>query len=88
MFDATMNTFNVFKHYYNNSEGFMKKDYPRYTLRVSKEMLFKLAFVADFYGRSKNREIEYMIKKHIEEFEKKYGEIPVPEKLQDKDAVE
>lgn len=83
-----MNTFNVFKHYYNNSEGFMKKDYPRYTLRVSKEMLFKLAFVADFYGRSKNREIEYMIKKHIEEFEKKYGEIPVPEKLQDKDAVE
>ncbi len=88
MFDATMNTFDVFKHYYNNSEGFMKKDYPRYTLRVSKEMLFKLAFVADFYGRSKNREIEYMIKKHIEEFEKKYGEIPVPEKLQDKDAVE
>ena len=66
----------------------MKKDYPRYTLRVSKEMLFKLAFVADFYGRSKNREIEYMIKKHIEEFEKKYGEIPVPEKLQDKDVVE
>lgn len=62
MFDATMNTFDVFKHYYNNSEGFMKKDYPRYTLRVSKEMLFKLAFVADFYGRSKNREIEYMIK--------------------------
>lgn len=88
MFDAIMNTFDVFKHYYNNSEGFMKKDYPRYTLRVSKEMLFKLAFVADFYGRSKNREIEYMIKKHIEEFEKKYGEIPVPEKLQDKDAVE
>lgn len=88
MFDATMNTFDVFKHYYNNSEGSMKKDYPRYTLRVSKEMLFKLAFVADFYGRSKNREIEYMIKKHIEEFEKKYGEIPVPEKLQDKDAVE
>lgn len=88
MFDATMNTFDVFKHYYNNSEGFMKKDYPRYTLRVSKEMLFKLAFVADFYGRSKNREIEYMIKKHIEEFEKKYGEIPVPEKLQDKDTVE
>ncbi len=88
MFDATMNTFDVFKHYYNNSEGFMKKGYPRYTLRVSKEMLFKLAFVADFYGRSKNREIEYMIKKHIEEFEKKYGEIPVPEKLQDKDVVE
>lgn len=34
----------------------MKKDYPRYTLRVSKELLYKLAYVADFYGRTKNRE--------------------------------
>ena len=49
----------------------MKKEYPRYTLRVSNEILFKLAFVSDFYGRSKNREIEYVIRKHVEDFEKK-----------------
>ncbi len=66
----------------------MKKDYPRYTLRVSNEILFKLAFVSDFYGRSKNREIEYIIRKHIQDFEKKYGVIPVPERLQDKDSEE
>ncbi len=65
----------------------MKKDYPRYTLRVSKEILFKISFVADFYGRSKNREMEYVIKKHIQDFEKKYGNIPVPERFQD-DVVE
>ncbi len=40
----------------------MKKDYPRYTLRVSKELLYKLAYVADFYGRTKNREIEHVLK--------------------------
>lgn len=65
----------------------MKKDYPRYTLRVSKEILFKIAFVADFYGMSKNREMEYVIKKHIQDFEKKYGNIPVPERFQD-DAID
>ena len=67
---------------------FIKKDYPRYTLRETNEILFKLAFVSDFYGRSKNREIEYAVRKHIEEFEKKYGVIPVPERFQDKETEE
>ena len=62
----------------------MKKNYPRYTLRISSEILFKLSFVSDFYGRSKNREIEFIIRKHIEEFEKRYGVIPVPDQYQDK----
>lgn len=65
------------------SEVFMKKDYPRYTLRIPNEILFKLSFVSDFYGRSKNREIEFIIKQHIDEFESKYGIIPVPERFQD-----
>lgn len=43
---------------------------------------------SDFYGRSKNREIEYVVRKHIEEFEKKYGVIPVPERFQDKETEE
>ncbi len=66
----------------------MKKDYPRYTLRISNEVLFKLSFVADFYGRSKNKEIEYVIKRHINDFEKKYGTMPVPERFQDKETNE
>ncbi|MBO5022380.1 MAG: hypothetical protein J6C53_02760 [Clostridia bacterium] len=63
----------------------MKKDYPRYTLRVSKELLFKLSYIADFYGRTKNREIEYVLKKHITEFEKQYGVIPVPDDIADEE---
>lgn len=66
----------------------MKKDYPRYTLRISNEILFKLSFVSDFYGRSKNREIEYIIKQHIDEFESKYGVISVPERFQDLEKVQ
>lgn len=63
----------------------MKKDYPRYTLRVSKELLFKLAYISDFYGRTKNREIEYVLKKHVAEFEKQYGVIPVPDHIDDEE---
>ncbi len=64
------------------------KKYPRYTLRVSNEVLFKLAFISDFYGRSKNREIEYVLRKHISDFEKKYGVIPVPERFLEKDTID
>ena len=66
-----MNTFDILTNYYYHNEVSMKKEYPRYILRVSNEILFKLAFVSDFYGRSKNREIEYVIRKHVEDFEKK-----------------
>ncbi len=83
-----MNTFDILTNYYYHSEVSMKKEYPRYTLRVSNEILFKLAFLSDFYGRSKNREIEYVIRKHVEDFEKKYGVIPVPERFQEKDTTE
>lgn len=58
--------------------GFMRRDYPRYTLRVSKEVLFKLKNIAEFNGRTKNKEIEHVLKRHINEFEKKYGVINVP----------
>ena len=51
-----MNIFYFPTNYYIVRGEFMKKDYPRYTLRVSKELLYKLAYVADFYGRTKNRE--------------------------------
>lgn len=83
-----MNTFVFLTNYYGIVRCHMKKIYPRYTLRVSNVLLFKLAFVTDFYGRSKNREIENIIKKHVEDFEKKYGVIPVPENIQQGDSVE
>lgn len=48
---------------------------PRYTLRVSQELLDKLGYIAEYEGRTKNREIEQLIKKRIAEFEAVHGEI-------------
>ena len=48
-----MNTFDILTNYYYHSEVSMKKEYPRYTLRVSNETLFKLAFVSDFRRTAK-----------------------------------
>ena len=47
----------------------MKDSLPRYTLRVPQELLDKLAYIADYEGRTKNKELEQLIKRHIEEFE-------------------
>ena len=63
----------------------MKKDCPRFTLRISKELLFKLSYISDFNGRTKNKQIEQILKKHVNEFEKKYGVIPVPDDIEDED---
>lgn len=52
------------------------KDYlSRYTLRVEQELLDKLGYIAEYEGRTKNRELEQMIKKRIADFEKEHGKI-------------
>ncbi len=56
----------------------MQDSMPRYTLRVPQELLDKLAFIAEYEGRTKNREIEQLIKKRIAEFEAVHGEIHIP----------
>ncbi|HWR24189.1 MAG TPA: hypothetical protein VN366_12005 [Feifaniaceae bacterium] len=53
----------------------MKDSLSRYTLRVSPIMLNKLGYIAEFEGRTKNKELERMIKKRIEEFEAVHGTI-------------
>ena len=53
----------------------MKENIARYTLRVEQELLDKLAYVAEYEGRTKNREIEQLIKKRIAEFEAVHGKI-------------
>lgn len=57
----------------------MKNDYPRYTLRIPQELLDKLGYIADYEGRTKNKEIERLIKKHIESFEASHGPIHLDE---------
>ena len=40
-------------------------------------MLNKLAYTANFYGRTKNKEIEYIIRKYLADYERMYGIIDV-----------
>lgn len=54
------------------------KDYlPRFTLRIDRELLDKLGYVAEYEGRTKNREIEQLIKIRVAKFEKEFGEIKI-----------
>lgn len=57
----------------------MKDNLPRYTLRIPQQLLAKLAYIADYEGRTKNKEIEQLIKKRVAEFEEEHGTIAVDE---------
>ena len=47
----------------------------RYTLRVDRRIFQKFRYVAEYEGRSANKEIEQFLKRHIAKFEEKHGEI-------------
>ena len=47
----------------------------KFTLRTESDLLQKLRYVADYNARSANRELEFLIKNHIAEFEKEHGKI-------------
>ncbi|MBQ6819632.1 MAG: Arc family DNA-binding protein [Clostridia bacterium] len=49
----------------------------RYTLRVDRELFQKFRYVAEFEGRSANKEIEQFLKKHVAEFEQAHGTITI-----------
>lgn len=58
----------------------MKDRLSRYTLRIEQDDLDKLAYIADYNGRSKNRELEQLIRRHIREFENEHGRITLEQK--------
>lgn len=53
----------------------MKDNLPRFTLRIPQILLDKLGFIAEYEGRTKNKEIEQLIKRRVEEFEEIHGKI-------------
>ena len=57
----------------------MKDNLPRYTLRIPQELLDKLGYIAEYEGRTKNKEIEQLIRKCIAEFEAVHGPIETNE---------
>ena len=52
---------------------------PKFTMRVSQEMLDKLRYIADDNFRTMNKELEMLIAKHIADYEREHGLIVVPE---------
>ncbi|MBQ4118382.1 MAG: Arc family DNA-binding protein, partial [Oscillospiraceae bacterium] len=46
-------------------------------LRVPKELLDKIGYIAEYEGRTKNKEIEQLVKKRIADFEKEQGKIEI-----------
>ena len=72
-FDYTM-TLNFCQHFVMEVDS-MTDNKSRYTLRVDPELLEKLGYIAEYEGRTKNRELEQLIKRRIREFEAEYGEI-------------
>ena len=57
----------------------MKNEMGRFTLRIPKTLLDKVGYIAEYEGRTKNKEIEQLVKKRISDFEKEHGIIEVEE---------
>lgn len=47
-------------------------------IEVDSELHYKLHYISDYYGRSANGQILYLIRQAIREFEKAEGKIPAP----------
>lgn len=56
-----------------------EQDFVRFTLRVPRELLDKFGYIANYRGRTKNRELEQMIKARIASFERDHGPIDLGE---------
>ncbi len=53
----------------------MEEKLLRYTLRVDRNLFQKFRYIADFEGRSANKEIEQYLKKRVAQFENEHGKI-------------
>ena len=51
-----------------------------FTIRIDSEVLHKLHYVADYEGRSANKQILILIRDCIAKYEKEHGAIEIAEK--------
>lgn len=47
----------------------------KFTLRIDSDLLKKFRFIAEYNARSANRELELIMKYHVNKFENKHGKI-------------
>lgn len=55
----------------------MASNLPKFTIRLEPDLLKKIRYVAEYNARSTNREIEVLIRKHVNNFEKIHGIIEI-----------
>ena len=53
----------------------MTDDFLRYALRVNRKLFGKFRYIAEYGGRSVNREIAHYMKQRVQKFEEGHGEI-------------
>lgn len=53
----------------------MSSKLPHYALRIPSETMDKLKYIAEYNGRSANKEIEQLILAHIATFQEQHGDI-------------
>lgn len=52
-----------------------KQDEIKFTLKLNPELATKLNYIAEYYGRTRSGEIVWTLRRHVLEFEKKFGPI-------------
>ncbi|MDO4945562.1 MAG: hypothetical protein Q4E74_10230 [Ruminococcus sp.] len=52
-------------------------DIINFNLRISDDLNEKLIKIAEYEGRSKNKQIEYILKKYVEQYEKQNQDINI-----------
>lgn len=53
----------------------MKDNLPRYTMRIERKLLDRLHYIAEYEGRTANKQLEYLVRRCIAKFEKLNGTI-------------
>ncbi|MCM1295518.1 MAG: hypothetical protein NC311_08230 [Muribaculaceae bacterium] len=53
----------------------MRKETVKFTVRLNPETAKRLVYIADYYGRSQNQQIAWLVKQCIAEFEREQGPI-------------
>lgn len=56
----------------------MASKLPMFGFRTQRDILDKLSYIAEYNGRSANKELEMLLKKYITQFEDEHGEIHLP----------
>ena len=56
-------------------------DMLRYTLRIDRELFGKFRHIAEYEGRSANKEIERYIRRCVKDFEEENGKIDLSDKM-------